>query len=357
LGHLFLVTEAGEVDYSAAEEGFFSGRGTSTLGLGKNFPPVPNAGGDVEILSRDLSTTVIEGSATDPEDDDMTFRWLEGGVALVNTTDLAANGSADLDLGDLDCLSIGMHTLTLEVKDGCSTVTTEMVLTVGNTPPAGAPTMGGTYEIGCDNSITLGGQVADFDGDTVTFEWRVGTTTIADSDGSVTTTKCGAPVDLPTRTVSTKTLGTGTHTIDLVVDDGENDEVLASITVDVVDTTDPTMSLTASKAILWPPNGKMSDVQIKTNAMDNSCEAVALEVSIKIIEDRPDFFCGKDFDLDTEVVAINPVTGVIDVKLRAERCGPNGSGYYRIRVTAPAASDNESVSSVDVLVPGFKVKE
>ena len=52
--------------------------------------------------------------------------------------------------------------------------------------------------------------------------------------------------------------------------DGINDSVTSDIEVNVVDTTVPTLAPVSNKYILWPPNHKMVDIIIESNANDNS---------------------------------------------------------------------------------------
>ena len=59
--------------------------------------------------------------------------------------------------------------------------------------PQVTPTGAGTYEIG--TPITVGGQVADLDGKTLTFAWSEGTASYC--SGTISTSQGGALVDLP----------------------------------------------------------------------------------------------------------------------------------------------------------------
>jgi hypothetical protein len=79
-------------------------------------PPVINAGDDLTISSADVGTTVIQGTATDPENDPLTYRWLEGETVLLDWTSVE-NGECPLGLSTL-ALEIGPHLLTLTVSDG-----------------------------------------------------------------------------------------------------------------------------------------------------------------------------------------------------------------------------------------------
>lgn len=76
-------------------------------------------------------STVVEGTASDPDGDDLDYRWLEGETPLQGWQSVGANGEAFLDVATVDPpLDSGPHTLTLEVSDGEDVSSDEMVLTV-----------------------------------------------------------------------------------------------------------------------------------------------------------------------------------------------------------------------------------
>jgi hypothetical protein len=80
-------------------------------------PPVVSAGDNIEILSTEQSYTVIEGTAADQDGDTLQYRWLEGEQVLLDWSPVGENGEAYLNLGTLPYLSVGNHTLTLEVRE------------------------------------------------------------------------------------------------------------------------------------------------------------------------------------------------------------------------------------------------
>lgn len=85
-----------------------------------NTEPVSDAGPDLAITKYDQNTTVIEGTASDPDGDQLQFRWLKEGTALPgwDWQDVGEGGEAYLDLSTLDPFDYGVHTLALEVSDG-----------------------------------------------------------------------------------------------------------------------------------------------------------------------------------------------------------------------------------------------
>jgi hypothetical protein len=93
-----------------------------------------DAGSGLAIFSEDQSSTVIQGTAIDPDDDSLTYRWLEAEAVLSEWWDVGPNGEANLDLSTIPNLPIGEHVLTLEVNDGRAVSSDQMVLAVNPNP-------------------------------------------------------------------------------------------------------------------------------------------------------------------------------------------------------------------------------
>ena len=307
-----------------------------------NTAPAADAGINLTIASKDVNGTTIQGSATDDDGDPLDCRWLEGGSVLLGWT-AVSGGTCELPLAGLN-LALGQYTLTLEVKDNKGgEATDDMILTVGNSAPNAVATGAGTYADG--DAVSLGGQVSDFDGDTLSYEWWEGATSIA--SGSVSTIAGGTPVNLPVHFLS-PTLGS--HTYTLQVDDGVNTPVTSDIVVNVVDSTAPTLAPVSSDSILWPPNGKMVGIVIAANASDDQGGFVTLSAAVSSDEAASGLW-GGDIGPDWTAPAIDQNTGTISLQLRAER-DPSGDGrVYTITITAADGSGNSSQAAVNILVP------
>jgi hypothetical protein len=130
--------------------------------IGDACEPIADAGSDLTIISGDQAITVLQGAASDPNDDPCTFRWVEGETELSTWQAAGENGACYLDLNIVPSFSSGNHTLTLEVNDGAFTVSDEMVITVFPDPEiqlvAGNVTGGGG-----------GAEITFCVGDTVTY--------------------------------------------------------------------------------------------------------------------------------------------------------------------------------------------
>ena len=307
-------------------------------------PPVADAGENISISSEAVATTVIEGTAYDPDpSDNIEYRWCEGEDVLMDWTFPGENGECSLDLMSLS-LGTGAHTLTLEVTDGNITSSDEMILTIENSAPHAAPCGGGVYEYGVE--ISLCGEVSDFDGDWLSYQW------IADSEvlcaGSVQALDDGKPVELPNYFISGLSLGQ--HTITLYVHDGINDTVMSGINLEIVDTSVPTLAPVPSQSILWPPNHKMVDILIETNATDNNGMPVTLSASVASNEPEEGLGDG-DMAPDWTIPIIDQETGLIQLLLRAERSGSGNGRAYSVVIIATDVSNNSSTATVEIVVP------
>jgi len=76
------------------------------------------AGGKIHpIYSNEQSATSVMGEATDPEEQPIEYRWLEGSNVLLDWTAVISPSQAYLDLSTLSAFAVGDHTLTLEVRE------------------------------------------------------------------------------------------------------------------------------------------------------------------------------------------------------------------------------------------------
>jgi hypothetical protein len=139
---------------------------------GENASPEADAGDDTYMFSEDQSETILHGTASDADGDALTYRWLEGDVVVASWQYVEEEQGAFLALKDVALLSLGEHVLTLEVSDGQATSSDTMTLIVENSAPQAVATGGGVYQVG--DPVTVGGQILDYDGDWLRYEWWVG---------------------------------------------------------------------------------------------------------------------------------------------------------------------------------------
>ncbi len=324
-----------------------------------NTRPVAGAGDNLELLSADQTTTVILGTGTDADGDTLEYSWYEGEATLLPWTSVGGGGEAYLNLGALVPFSIGDHTLTLEVrevKEGGLTATDGMVLTIQNSPPEAQPAPSHqVVEIGVDPIIVVA-DVSDFDGDTLSYQWLKGAEVLG--SGTVDTVLGGDAVPIPDLDIAAgdPRFAVGVHQIELRVDDGVNAAVSAFVSVDVTDTTAPSLSPVPSVTILWPPNHALQPVTIWANAFDNGGGSIHLGVAV-LSSEPPDTDGDGNTIPDSEVVSVDDVTGVIELLLRSERSGKGDGRMYTIIIVASDQSSNQSTAIVEILAPHDKRKK
>jgi parallel beta-helix repeat protein len=319
-------------------------------------PPVANAGDNIQITSANQAYTVIQGTATDPAGDPLTYRWLEANDVLLDWSNVGVNGQAYLDLGTLPYFTIGNHTLTLEVSDGQFTDSDEMILTVQNSPPeAQAAPAHQVVEIGIDPIVVVA-DVLDFDGDTLSYQWLKDGDVLA--SGNIETVQGGEAVHLPDLNIpaSDTRFPLGVHTIELKVNDGVNNPVSAYVSVEVSDTTAPSLSPIPSVTILWPPNHQLRPVTIYANAFDNGGGTIHLDVTVESSE-PPDANGDGSTIPDYYIDSVDDETGTIELQLRSERSGNGDGRTYTITITATDESGNQSTAIVEILAPHDRRKK
>jgi sugar lactone lactonase YvrE len=317
-------------------------------------PPTADAGNNVSLSSEQVAAAILYGTASDPDGGALTYRWvrkLAGGTTpLMDWAPVGANCEAPLPLSRLT-LPQGTHTLILEVSDGDLSARDEMILTIENAAPHATVQSGpGAYEVG--TAVVLKGEVADYDGDLLTYAWKEGDHTFG--WGGITPPAGGSPVSLPENLAAGLTLGS--HTLTLEVSDNNNLPQKTEFLVEIIDTQKPTLAPSVNKSLLWPPNHQMVDIVIQANAVDNNGLPVALTAAVSSSEPVEGTGAG-DTTPDWTDPVINQVTGIITLQLRAERSGRSSGRIYTVLVTATDASGNSNMATVDIKVPHDQKKE
>lgn len=324
-----------------------------------NDPPVADAGDNILIVSAEQGLTIINGGASDPDGDTLEFRWRESEEVLLDWSLVGPAGEAHLDLAPLPYFSVGNHTLTLEVREtgeGGLSASDQTVLTIQNSPPDAQPAPSyQVVEIGIDPIIVVA-DVSDFDGDTLTYEWLKGAEVL--DSGSVETVIGGDTFPLPDLNVPAgePRFPVGVHQIELRVNDGVNEPVSAFVSVEVTDTTAPSLSPVPSVTILWPPNHQLVPVTIWANAFDNGGGTIHLDVEVASSE-PPDTDGDGNTIPDWYIDSVDDETGVIQLRLRSERSGKGDGRIYTISIRATDEIGNESVAIVEILAPHDKRKK
>lgn len=153
-----------------------------------NQPPIAIAGqegligpgGKIHpIYSSEQSTTVVLGQASDPEEEPIEYRWLEGETVLLDWTAVPTSTQAYLDLSTVDPFSAGDHTLTLEVRETTGEMPLEasddMTLRILAAPEITEITIEPT-PLGSPTTVTATFTDADGGTHTATIVWQEGGT-------------------------------------------------------------------------------------------------------------------------------------------------------------------------------------
>ena len=185
-----------------------------------NTTPSVNAGPDHEISEG--ATVTLNGNATDPDGDSMTYRWTHDSaldIALAN----AASPSATFTAPQVDSDTPVEFTLT--VSDGTATVSDKVIITVtdsANTAPS--VNAGPDHEISEGATVTLNGNATDPDGDSMTYRWTHDSALdIALANAASPSATFTAPqVDSDTPVEFTLTVSDGTATV--------SDKVIVTVT-------------------------------------------------------------------------------------------------------------------------------
>ena len=149
-----------------------------------------------------------------------------------------------------------------------------------------------------------------------------------------------------TGVMPTFSLPLGIHNVSLTVEDDEGATDIDRTTATVSDTEPPAiLSISATPSLLWPPNGKMTQVEISVLATD-SCDTAPVCSIASILSSEP------DDDGDDSVI-----TGRFTTQLRAERLGTGAGRVYTILVECTDASDNSTTGTMIVTVPHDQSKK
>lgn len=129
--------------------------------------------------------------------------------------------------------------------------------------------------------------------------------------------------------------------------DGNSSSCTAQVTI--IDTIAPQLAVTASPAVLWPPNHKYAAVSVSLSAADTCDSAVASRVELVSVssdepEDAPGQGDGKTLD---DIVIVNRNI----VNLRKERSGRGDGRVYTLNYRVTDASGNAITAAAVVTVP------
>jgi CubicO group peptidase (beta-lactamase class C family) len=171
---------------------------------GANTAPTVNAGAD-QTITLPTNAVDVSGTATDAENNTLTYAWTASPAAGVTFASASAAASR------VTFAAAGTYTLTLTVSDGTATTTDTVQVVVNAAPAANTPptvNAGADQTVTLPNGVDLTGSATDAENNTLTYAW-----TAAPATG-VTFADAAAAATRVTFTTA------GTYTLTLTANDG-----------------------------------------------------------------------------------------------------------------------------------------
>lgn len=189
-----------------------------------NSIPIANAGSDQNVNTYEL-VTLNGSSSSDADGDSLTYAWSldskpqDSTVTLTNSTLTNPSFAPDKD---------GQYTLSLIVNDGQASSQGDSVIITATTANAKPIAKAGSDQVQFNlNEITLNAsESSDSDGDTLSYQWSI---TSAPSGNSKSLTNANSVTSTFTPDIY------GDYVFAITVNDGVEDSLADSITVQVID--------------------------------------------------------------------------------------------------------------------------
>jgi len=145
-------------------------------------------------------------------------------------------------------------------------------------------------------------------------------------------------------------LPTGTHTITLTVEDTSGNSDSDTVNVTVVDSTPPSLSVSLSPNILWPPNHKLVKITASIEVSD-SCDGSPVVELVSITSNEADDDHAKGHgNKGGDIRKARFGTDDRAFSLRAERAGKGFGRVYSITYRATDTSGNVANATAEVTV-------
>ena len=294
---------------------------TVTITVVENEPPIADAGPDQIVEQTSLAgaeVTLNASGSYDPYDDPLTYEW--------TWTDGSATG-----VSPTVAFPPGTTTVTLTVDDGQYTDTDTVDITVQDTTPP---------IVNAGEDLTV--EQESYEGTEVTLHGNA--TDVADTELDYVWSEDG--VVLGNEANLTYTFNLGTHVLTLDATDDSGNTGSGTVTVTVVDTTPPEITVSVTPTVLWPPNHKYVEVTTAVTVHD-VCDPSSTITLVSITSNEPDNAKGiGDGNTINDIVIVDSFT----FKLRAERAGTGSGRIYTITYQATDASGNTAIAFATVTV-------
>lgn len=339
------------------------GNGLSSLGLS-----LEATGSDLIVLQADPSEVVVDttdpnapknmaGQFTGTTSIEATVMDMNGGPAVgadavfaTRKGTLASGGMAVVtdDMGQaadsLEVTEDDEGSFFVGVTVGTEKQTTEVTVTVirPNQPPVAVAGRDQQVECTSPDGTTVGldgSNSTDPDStpgtndDIVLFEWLVDDMVIA--EGEVVRGKFEE--------------GMTTVTLRVTDSQGETDE--DEVVINVVDTTPPRVAIVPDPDVLWPPNHKMVDVNIRFRVVDACSDPGDVDFVLRDVRSSEPANDIGDGNTEPDIMGADIGTADTHIQLRAERSGPGVGRTYTLLYTAEDAAGLSVRASGIVTVP------
>jgi hypothetical protein len=298
---------------------------TAIITVSENQPPVADAGPDqtVEQTSAQGAMVTLNGTgSSDPDNDTLTYYW--------NWTGGSATGATPTAL-----FPVGNTTVTLTVADSQYNATdaVNVIVLADTTAPVvdAGPDVTVELETPAGTQVILNGTATNTVSTRFNFTWSENDQVLK-AEANVTDTTLIYSFNL------------GTHIVTLNATDEAGNTGSDNVTVTVVDTTPPEITVSVTPDSLWPPNHKYAQVKTTVTAQDIGDPSPAITL-VSITSNEPDNGKG-DGNTINDITLVDNYT----FEFRAERSGNGVGRVYTITYQATDASGNSAQASATVTV-------
>ncbi len=303
----------------------------ATIILDPNDPSAPRDPVTQNLIgSTNLAALVLDAGLQPVSGVAVTFTCTAG--TLASTGQPVTTDAAGVAPDKLTAAEDGPSQITVTATSPNGTRT--LVVGVDIAPVANA---GADQAAECPGPVTLDGSgstdansTAGTNDDIATYAWFLGATRIA--EGEV------AHVNLPV----------GTHVITLRVTDKAGATDTDEVTVTIVDTKPPVVTLRMSPERLWPPNHKMKSVEAIFDIRD--CDPAPRVQLVSVTSNEQENGLG-DGDTAPDVAGASLGADDRSVQVRSERAGVGSGRVYTFVYRVTDASGNATDATATVTVP------
>ena len=130
----------------------------------------------------------------------------------------------------------------------------------------------------------------------------------------------------------------GKTTVTLRVTDSQGATDEDEVVIDIVDSTPPRVAVVPDPDVLWPPNHKMRDVNIRFRVVDACSEPGEVEFVLHDVRSSEDPNGIGDGNTEPDIMGADIGTADTHVQLRAERSGPGVGRTYTLVYSATDAA-------------------